>query len=649
MTNPVTFDNKQFLISEILNCELPVFSKETIEKLNLITRNKTSVPIIYIGMGTCGIVAGAEFTANAIRKYIQEKNIKAEVIEVGCLGLCSAEPLVDIQLPGKTRVSFENITEEKVEALLDGVFNYSIPGEFVLGQFTDINHEDWDGVPYLHLHPFFANQQRVVLQNCGIINPGSVEDYIARGGYKTLLKTIRNYTSEKVCDIIDDSALRGRGGGGFRTGKKWKIAHSTASDEKYLICNADESDPGAFMDRAIIEGDTHRLLEGIAIAAYAIGASKAMIYIRAEYMLATNRLKKAISQAKEYGLLGDNINGSGFNLSILIKQGAGAFVCGEETALINSIEGRRGQPHSKPPFPAIEGLFNKPTVVNNVETLANIPSILENGAMWFQSIGTKESKGTKVFAMTGKIKRTGLVEIPMGTKLEQIIFDICDGIKDFKKFKAVQIGGPSGSCITSENLNIEIDYDSLVNIGAIMGSGGMVVMDEDTCMVDIAKYFMNFLQKESCGKCIPCREGTRRMHEILENITKRPVNESGHETLERFKGIMQLESLAEVIRTTSLCGLGQTAPNPLLSTLKWFREEYEEHIFDRKCRAGVCKELRLFYIDVEKCTGCTLCIKKCPAEAIIGTPRAPHFIIEEKCTGCGICFDICKFVAVSVK
>ena len=639
----------QSLIDHVLLNITSEYPKDVAEKLALLRREKVLKPVIYIGAGTCGMVAGAGATSKAVENYLIEKSIAADIIQVGCIGLCSAEPVLDIQMPGKNRISFENITADKVDAVLDGVFNYSIPGEYVLGQFRNSNLEAWDGVNYVDELPFFALQKRIVLKNCGHINPLSIEEYIARGGYRTFIKTIRNYTAENVCNIVEESGLNGRGGGGFPTGKKWKIAHSTASDQKFLICNADESDPGAFMDRAIIEGDTHRLLEGIAIAAYAIGASRAYVYIRAEYTQALEKLKHAVGQAKIYGLLGENIYNSGFNLSIIIKQGAGAFVCGEETALINSIEGKRGMPRTKPPFPAIEGLFGHPTVINNVETLANIPAIFDYGPHWFNSIGTSKSKGTKVFALTGKIRNTGLVEIPMGTKLRDIIFTMGGGVKNFKKFKAVQIGGPSGTCITEENLDIEIDYESLKTVGAIMGSGGMVIMDEDTCMVDIAKFFMNFLQKESCGKCIPCREGTRRMHEILEHITKRPTNEGGHETLERFKGIMQLESLAEVIKTTSLCGLGQTSPNPLLSTLNLFREEYEEHIFDRKCRANVCRELRTFYIDVEKCTGCTLCLKKCPAEAIIGTPRNPHFIIEDRCTGCGICFDICKFVAVTVK
>ncbi|MBL7903696.1 MAG: 4Fe-4S binding protein [Bacteroidales bacterium] len=619
------------------------------KKLSLIRRDTVTKPVIFVGTGTCGMIAGAGETLQSIRNYLSEKAIDAEIVEVGCIGLCSQEPLVDIQLPGKRRISFTKITAPRVESLLDEVLNSALPDGQVLGQYPHPHLEAWEGVRMLSEMPFFRLQNRIVLSNCGIINPFSIEEYIARGGYKSLTRVLRNYSSEKVCNIIEESGLRGRGGGGFPTGKKWKTALSADADERFLICNGDESDPGAFMDRALFEGDPHKIIEGVAIAAYAINARKAYIYVRAEYTLAVDRLKKGISQATEAGLLGHNILNSGYNLTIQVREGAGAFVCGEETALISSLEGKRGTPRPKPPFPAVRGLFGKPTVVNNVETLANVPAILGNGPLWFSGTGTETSKGTKVFALAGKINNTGLVEVSMGTSLYDLIFHIAGGVREGKRIKAVQLGGPSGSCLPEQLLDVKIDYEALQEAGTIMGSGGLVVMDEDTCMVDIAMFFTDFLQRESCGKCIPCREGSRRMHEILENITRRPVSESGHETLERFKGVMQLENLAGVIRDTSLCGLGQTAPNPLISALKYFREEFEEHIFDRKCRANVCKDLRVFYIDIEKCTGCTACAKKCPTTAIIGSPRNPHFIIEDKCIGCGICYDVCKFVAVFVR
>lgn len=617
--------------------------------LSRLRRDKVDRPVIFVGMGTCGIVAGAENTLTAIRNYLNEKSVDAEVVEVGCIGLCAHEPIVDVQLPGKRRLALSKVKAEMVERLLDDVLNFEVPGSSVLGQYKHPNHEAWEGVDELGSLPFFRLQNRVVLKNCGVINPTSLQEYLAHGGYGALERVLRNYAPSKVCDIVEESGLRGRGGGGFNTGRKWKIALNTADDEKYMVCNGDESDPGAFMDRAIVEGDPHRLIEGLAIAAYAINASRAFVYIRAEYAVAVKRLRHALEQASQAGILGYNIMNSGFNLSIQVREGAGAFVCGEETALISSIEGKRGMPGTKPPFPAIKGLFGRPTVVNNVETLANIPPIIDNGPDWYAGIGTEKSKGTKVFALAGNITNTGLVEVNMGTTLKTLVYTIGGGIKNGKQLKAIQFGGPSGSCLPEKSLDVSIDYESLAEAGTIMGSGGLVVMDEDTCMVDIVKFFCDFLQQASCGKCIPCREGSRRLHEILENITRRPMNESGHETLERFKGVLQLENLAEVMRDTSLCGLGQTAPNPLLSALKHFREEFEEHIFDRKCRAGVCKDLRMFYIDVEKCTGCTLCARKCPTMAIIGAPRTPHFIIEDKCIGCGICFDVCKFVAVIIK
>ena len=649
MTVSSSSENKEFLVEKILKNYSGLYDKATSERLSCIRREKIQHPVIYIGMGTCGIIAGANHTWEAAKKYINDNKIEADLVRVGCIGLCSAEPLLDIQLPGKARISFIKATADKVEDLLNAAFHYSLVEDTVLGQYKQSFHEDWPSIPHMDQIPFFALQCRNILRNAGHISPYQIEDYLAHGGYKSLYKTVLNYPSEKVCEIIDQSELKGRGGGGFPTGKKWQLAMNTAGDQKYLICNADESDPGSFMDRALIESDPHRVIEGIAIASYGIGANNAYIYLRSDYEQSHEILHHALTQAKEYGFLGENIFGSGFTLNIQVRQGAGAFVCGEETALIASLEGRRGMPQTKPPYPAEKGLFGQPTVVNNVETLCNVPSIIENGPSWFRAMGMDESKGTKIFSISGKAVHTGFIEIQMGISLTDIVFKIAGGIKGGKSLKAVQLGGPSGVCIPVKDLETRIGYESLQEIGATVGLGGLIILDETTCMVSLSKYFMEFLQHESCGKCIPCREGTKRMLEILEGITKRPKEETSHETLERFKGVVQLEGLAEVIRDTSLCGLGQNAPNPVLSSLKWFREEYEEHIFDRRCKAGVCRDLRTFYIDVDLCNGCNVCQKKCPENAIIGTIKMPHFIVEKKCTGCGICFDSCKFSAIYFK
>ena len=636
------------LIEQLLQnpaSELPAELEKRIKRLR---RDTVDYPVIFIGSSTCGQVAGAKETLSQINTYLEENQQKAEVVEVGCIGMCWAEPLVDVQLPGRSRISYQQVTPEKVTEILDATFNITFEPKYVLGQFKNNNMEPWEDIPYIEDIPFYKNQKRVILKDCGKVNPVSLNEYLAHGGYQAMANTILYTTPGGTRDTIVKSGLRGRGGGGYLTGEKWCNAADAQGEQKYLVCNADESDPGAFMDRALIEGNPHLLIEGIIIAAYAIGTGKSYIYIRSSYELAKQRLEKAIEECKEAGLIGHNILDSGFNLQIKIKNGAGAFVCGEETALINSLEGKRGIPRPKPPYPSQQGLFNKPTVVNNAETLANVPEILKNGVEWYRSHGIEKSPGTKLFSLSGKVKQTGLIEVPMGTTFGQVIYDIAGGIKDGKKFKAAQIGGPSGSCIVEENLNTQIDYESLEAIDAIMGSGGLVVADETTCMVDLSRFFMDFLQRSSCGKCIPCREGTRRMLEILDSITKRP-QDNNHSSLDRFKGVMQLEELGKVIETTSLCGLGQTAPKPVLSALHHFREEFEEHIFDRNCRANVCSELRTYYIDVDACTGCTICAPKCPENAIIGTAHHPHFIVEDKCTGCGICYDVCKFDAVRLK
>jgi NADH:ubiquinone oxidoreductase subunit F (NADH-binding)/Pyruvate/2-oxoacid:ferredoxin oxidoreductase delta subunit len=647
-TDTVT-ENKTFLVEKVLKNIGNDLAKHELEQVALFRREKVAGPVIFIGTGSCGRIAGAGRSLLAISEYLSSHDITAEVVEVGCMGLCSEEPILDVQLPGKTRVSFRKATYDRVSDILDSVFTRLPITRQALGQYRLPNAEAWPNIPFLDQHPFFALQQKSVSGGSGVISPHSIADYIAKGGYRSLYKTVLNYTPDAICSIVEQSELRGRGGGGFLTGRKWKIALTTAGDEKYLICNANESDPGAFMDRSMIEGVPHRILEGIAIAAYAIGSNNAFIYVRSDYTQAISILEEAIRQAREFEILGQNIFGSGFNLNIQVRKGAGAFVCGEETALICTLEGKRGMPLPKPPYPAESGLFGKPTIVNNLETLANIPAILESGPAWFKSTGTKNSRGTKLYSLTGKINYTGLIEVPMGISISEIVSGIGGGMKEGSSLKAVQIGGPYGVCIPAGGDSLKIDFDSLKESGSSIGPGGIMVLDEKVCMVSLSRYFMEFLQDESCGKCIPCREGTRRMAGILEGITKRPGEETSHETLERFKGVVYMENLAEVIRDTSLCGLGQNASNPVLSALQWFREEFEEHIFDRRCQAGVCRDLRTFYINVDTCNGCNICQKKCPENAIVGSLKMPHFIVEEKCNGCGICFDSCKFNAIIIK
>ncbi len=603
---------------------------------------------VIIGMGTCGLASGADKVREAVTKWAETKKAKLEITATGCVGYCQVEPIMDVVTDEGIRVSYGNVKPTDVGFILDETLtrgNFNIDG--VLGQYRN-GKQPIKGIPLIDEHPFFRKQHKFVLKKCGIINPESISEYREMGGFKGLERAL-SMTPQEVIDEITTSGLRGRGGGGFPTGKKWQFAYNAKGEEKYIICNADEGDPGAFMDRSLLEGDPFAVIEGMIIAGYAIGAKNGIIYCRAEYPLAITRLQKAIETLNKEGILEKKLNNSGFSFSLRIKMGAGAFVCGEETALIASIEGKRGMPRPRPPYPAVSGLFGKPTVINNVETLANVSSIMREGAEYFASLGTENSRGTKVFALTGKIKNTGLVEVPMGITLREIIYDIGGGIQNDKKFKAVQIGGPSGGCIPEEHLDIKIDYESLKSIGAMMGSGGLVVMDEDTCMVDVARFFLSFITKESCGKCIPCREGTQRMYEILESIVS-PYSKmkSEEENLKRFNMITQLENLANVIKDTSLCGLGQTAPNPVLSTLRFFRDEYEAHIYDRKCPAHQCKGLLSYEIDNELCKGCTLCMKHCPAGAIVGEPKKAHYILQDKCIQCGMCFEVCKFNAVKV-
>jgi len=593
-----------------------------------------ALPMVLIGAGSCGLAAGAVDVRESVEKTLADLKVEAKIVEVGCIGPCYLEPLMDVKLPGKPRVSYGNLTAKRAASILKGFFvDGKIPTEHVIGHFG--REGAVDSIPRFFDHPMLKPQVRLVLRNCGLIDPGDLDHYLARDGYRALETVLRRPWQETL-DVVKRSGLRGRGGAGFPTWKKWQACRETESDQRYMICNGDEGDPGAFMNRSLVEGDPHAVLEGLLIAGYTIGASKGYIYIRAEYPLAVARLRKAIEQMQELGLLGHSILGSGFDFEITIKEGAGAFVCGEETALIASIEGERGMPRSRPPFPAQKGLWGKPTIINNVETLGTLPNIIRNGPEWYAAYGTETSKGTKTFSLVGRVRRTGLIEVPMGITLRQIVFDIGGGV--FRPFKAVQTGGPSGGCLSEEFLDTPIDYESLTKAGSIMGSGGLIILGEDTCVVDLAKYFLTFTLRESCGKCVPCRVGTRHLADLLDKVTKGTAS---------VADIDRLETLGQVVKGAALCGLGNTAPNPVLSTLKYFRSEYLAHVRERRCPAGLCRDLVEYRVIPEKCTGCRQCVKACPSQAITGPRSEPHNIDKSKCIKCRACYEVCRFDAIA--
>ena len=590
---------------------------------------------VRIAMATCGIASGAKNIRDYFLEELAKRNIEAEVIPTGCMGYCYAEPTVEITKPGREAVVFGYVDLKKADDIIEKFIKKDelVPGiietNFTTPDTTLTTKEDKTKEP--------GKQVRIALRNCGVINPELVQDYITQNGYAAMSKVLTMLSPDETIEQIIASGLRGRGGGGFSTGLKWKMTRQSQNAQKYVVCNADEGDPGAFMDRSVLEGDPHSVIEAMAICGYCIGADKGLVYIRAEYPLAIERLLTAIGQARNHGLLGKNILGTGFSFDIELRYGAGAFVCGEETALIHSMEGNRGEPTVKPPFPSVSGFLEKPTNVNNVETFACIPVIINKGPAWFAAIGNEKSKGTKVFALAGKINKVGLIEVPMGTTLREVIYEIGGGIVDDKEFKAVQTGGPSGGCLTQKHLDTPIDYDNLIAAGSMMGSGGMIVMDEDDCMVAVAKFYLEFTVEESCGKCSPCRIGNKRLHEILEKITR------GEGTMQ---DLQNLRNLGQVIKDTSLCGLGQTSPNPVLSTMDNFWEEYLEHVQDKKCRAGVCKHLMRYIIDESACVGCMACARNCPVNAITGERKMPHLIDQSICIKCGACLEKCKFSAI---
>ncbi len=608
-----------------------------------------NLPVIYIDQSGSSIASGILQTEQAVVSWLNKNNKQAEIVKTGSVGAFGLNPLIGIKIPGRARLFFGPVHDYQVDNLLEAVFSLQIPTDLLIGQWPHDAKNQWEGLPFIEDHPFFAQQERRLLALHGIIDPDSIEDYIAWGGYSTFIDRLRNHSPEELINIISECEVRGRSGSGYPLISKWKMAMESLGKEIYLICNADESDPGGFMHRLLIEGNPHQVFEGIMLSAYITGCSKAIIYTRNRYRETVSRLENALDQIRKAGLVGQDIMDSGFSLEIEIRKGPGAFVCGEETALIASIEGRRGMPSPKPPYPSEKGLYGQPTIVHNVETIAQIPLIIDKGAEWYNSVGSGNSRGTKLLSLSGRFNNHGVVEVPMGIKLKTIVNEIGGLPKNQKPVKALLMGGPSGLFVHPDEFNTKLDYDELQSKGLVMGSGSMILLDTSNCVVEMTEHLMSFIQDESCGKCIPCREGTRRMADIIKLITHPNSGESEKAIFERTQGITQLKELAKVIAETSLCGLGKNAPGSLISSIQKFNDDWEKHLTDRICEAGVCRDLRTFYIDANACTGCFLCLNKCPEMAIVGSPRQVHVIIEEKCTGCGICYEVCKFNAIATR
>jgi len=611
--------------------------RERIEHLTVLI-DKTTPSSIY----------NTDLISEAVKQWSEDNKVQAFVVETGCLGLISVEPVVGIQVPGRARLYYGPAEPSDIPGLLNAITRQVIPEENLIGQMVLGGQQPWEDIPYWKDHPFFQNQMRTVMGLSGIIDPGSISDYIGWGGYRSFYKSIRYYSDKELLKIVEESGLRGRSGSGFPAAQKWAKAAGTTTDKRYVLCNADESDPGGYMHRVLVESNPHLILEGVMLAAYITGASHAIIYTRSRYRMAVKRIQSAINQARELGLIGQDILHSGYTLDIQLRRGPGAFVCGEETALIASLEGKRGSPRTKPPYPATNGLFGRPTLVHNIETLAQVPFIIGNGPEWYRKTGTAGSTGTKLFSLSGKIRRLGVVEVPFGTTLAEVIGGMGGGTRNGRPAKAVLLGGPSGQFVPLSKFDIPLDLDRFQEDKLVLGSGSMVLLDEESCPINLIKNMMDFIRQESCGKCIPCRDGSLRIKEILTLITNRSMPENKYEALDRFKGVTGMLELAEVMQSTSLCGLGKSAPNPLISGMELFREELEEHVFDRTCRAGFCLNMRSFTVDPVACNGCNLCFTKCPEKAIIGSPRQVHYIVDDLCTGCGKCFEVCKFNAILV-